>query len=56
LSRDREDQRPERFSVGDKLDAMVTNLDKRDRAVGLSIKALGNCRRKRSVAQYGSSD
>ena len=56
LSRDREDQRPERFNVGDKLDAMVTNLDKRDRRVGLSIKALEIAEEKEAVAQYGSSD
>ena len=56
LSRDREDQRPERFSVGNKLDAMVTNLDKRDRRVGLSIKALEIAEEKEAVAQYGSSD
>ena len=56
LSRDREDQRPDRFHVGDKLDAMVTNLDKRDRRVGLSIKALEIAEEKEAVAQYGSSD
>ena len=56
LSRDREDQRQERFSVGDKLDAMVTNLDKRDRRVGLSIKAIEIAEEKEAVAQYGSSD
>ena len=56
LSRDREDQLPERLSVGDKLDAMVTNLDKRDRRVGLSIKALEIAEEKEAVAQYGSSD
>ncbi|MBL6642899.1 MAG: S1 RNA-binding domain-containing protein, partial [PS1 clade bacterium] len=56
LSRDRQDQRPERFHVGDKLDAMVTNLDKRDRRVGLSIKALEIAEEKEAVAQYGSSD
>tara|TARA_B110000971_G_C20033230_1_gene512623 strand:+ start:1420 stop:3090 length:1671 start_codon:yes stop_codon:yes gene_type:complete len=56
LSRDREDQRPERFHVGDKLDAMVTNLDKRDRRVGLSIKALEIADEKEAVAQYGSTD
>ncbi len=56
LSRDRQDQRPERFHVGDKLDAMVTNLDKRDRRVGLSIKALEIAEEKEAVQQYGSSD
>ena len=56
LSRDREDQRPERFHEGDKLDAMVTSLDKRARRVGLSIKALEIAEEKEAVAQYGSSD
>ena len=56
LSRDREDQRPERFHQGDKLDAMVTSLDKRARRVGLSIKALEIAEEKEAVEQYGSSD
>ncbi len=56
LSRDREDQRPERFNVGDKLDAMVTNLDQRARRIGLSIKALEIAEEKEAVEQYGSSD
>ena len=40
LSRDRSEQRPERFAVGDKLDARVTQLDTKARKIGLSIKAL----------------
>ena len=56
LSRDREDQRPERFNVGDKLDAMVTNIDQRARRIGLSIKALEIAEEKQAVEQYGSSD
>ena len=56
LSRDREDQRPERFNVSDKLDAMVTNIDQRARRIGLSIKALEIAEEKEAVEQYGSSD
>tara|TARA_R110002096_G_scaffold436090_1_gene667241 strand:+ start:10465 stop:12399 length:1935 start_codon:yes stop_codon:yes gene_type:complete len=56
LSRDRAEQRPERFSVGDKLDAKVTTLDKKARKVGLSIKQLEISEEKEAVAQYGSSD
>ncbi len=56
LSRDREDQRPERFNIGDKLDAMVTNLDQKARRIGLSIKALEIAEEEEAVAQYGSSD
>ena len=54
LSRDREDQRPERFAVGDKLDAMITNFDPKSRRIGLSIKALEIAEEKEAVAQYGS--
>ena len=54
LSRDREDQRPERFAIGDKLDAMITNFDAKTRRIGLSIKALEIAEEKEAVAQYGS--
>ena len=56
LSRDRDEQRPERFSVGQIVDARVTNFSKRDRKVTLSIKALEIAEEKEAVAQYGSSD
>jgi small subunit ribosomal protein S1 len=56
LSRDRDEQRPERFSVGQKIDARVTNFSKKDRKVGLSIKALEIAEEKEAVAQFGSSD
>ena len=56
LSRDRSEQRPERFNVGDKVDAAITNLDKHSRRVSVSIKALEIAEEKQAVAQYGSSD
>ncbi|MBW3097753.1 30S ribosomal protein S1 [Pseudohoeflea coraliihabitans] len=56
LSRDRDEQRPERFSVGQTVDARVTNFSKRDRKVSLSIKALEIAEEKEAVAQFGSSD
>jgi small subunit ribosomal protein S1 len=56
LSRDRSEQRPERFNVGDKVDAAITNLDKNSRRVTVSIKALEIAEEKQAVAQYGSSD
>jgi small subunit ribosomal protein S1 len=56
LSRDRAEQRPERFSVGDKLDVRVTNVDSKSRRLGLSIKAREIAEEKEAVAQYGSSD
>ncbi len=56
LSRDRNDQRPERFGVGDKIDALVTSLDKASRKLSLSIKAREVAEEKEAVAQYGSSD
>ena len=56
LSRDRSEQRPERFAVGDKVDAKITTLDKAARKIGLSIKAREIDEEKEAVAQYGSSD
>ncbi|QGZ35818.1 30S ribosomal protein S1 [Stappia indica] len=56
LSRDRAEQRPERFSVGEKFDARVTQFDKKTRRVSVSIKALEIAEEKEAVAQYGSSD
>ncbi|MCI2395313.1 30S ribosomal protein S1 [Aliiroseovarius sp. N1F302] len=56
LSRDRAEQRPERFQVGDKLDVRVTNVDSKSRRLGLSIKAREIAEEKEAVAQYGSSD
>jgi len=56
LSRDRADQRPERFSVGDKVDVRVTNIDNKTRKLGVSIKAREIAEEKEAVEQYGSSD
>ncbi len=56
LSRDRSEQRPERFAVGDKIDARITQFDKASRKVSVSIKALEIAEEKEAVAQYGSSD
>ncbi len=56
LSRDRAEQRPERFGVGDKVDVRVTNVDSKSRKLGLSIKAREIAEEKDAVEQYGSSD
>ncbi|MGQ0534120.1 MAG: 30S ribosomal protein S1 [Caulobacteraceae bacterium] len=56
LSRDRQEQRADRFSVGDRLDAMVTGFDKSSRKVSLSIKAMELADEKEAIAQFGSSD
>ncbi len=56
LSRDRAEQRPDRFSVGNKVDVRVTNVDSKSRRLGLSIKAREIAEEKEAVAQYGSSD
>ncbi len=56
LARDRADQRPERFGVGDKVDAIVTSVDKASRKISLSIKAREVAEEKEAVAQFGSSD
>jgi small subunit ribosomal protein S1 len=56
LSRDRSEQRPERFAVGDRVDAQVTNIDKATRRLSLSIKALEAAEEKAAVEQFGSQD
>ncbi|MEO9518026.1 MAG: 30S ribosomal protein S1 [Paracoccaceae bacterium] len=56
LSRDRAEQRPERFSVGDKVDVRITNVDNKARRLGVSIKAREIAEEKEAVQQYGSSD
>ena len=56
LSRDRAEQRPERFGVGDKVDVRVTNVDAKTRRLGLSIKAREIAEEKEAVEQFGSSD
>jgi small subunit ribosomal protein S1 len=56
LSRERSEQRPERFAVGEKVDARITQFDRKTRKVGLSIKALEIAEEKEAVAQFGSSD
>ena len=55
LGRDRDEQRPERFQVGQKFDAMVTGFD-RSKKPTFSIKAMQIAEEKQAVAQYGSSD
>jgi small subunit ribosomal protein S1 len=56
LSRDRSEQRPDRFNVGDKVDAAVTTVDKAARRINVSVKAREIAEEKQAVAQYGSSD
>jgi small subunit ribosomal protein S1 len=56
LSRERGEQRPERFQVGDHVDVRVTNVDAKTRRLGLSIKAREIAEEKEAVEQYGSSD
>ena len=56
LSRDRQEQRADRFSVGDRMDAMVTSFDRSSRKVSLSVKAMELADEKEAIAQFGSSD
>ncbi|WP_208442147.1 30S ribosomal protein S1 [Bartonella raoultii] len=56
LARDRDEQRPERFAIGQKVDARITAFDKKTRKISVSIKALEIAEEKEAVAQYGSTD
>ncbi|MCG8649679.1 MAG: S1 RNA-binding domain-containing protein, partial [Pirellulales bacterium] len=56
LSRDRSEQRTDRFAPGEKVDAVITQIDKASRKVSVSIKALEIAEEKEAVKQYGSTD
>jgi len=56
LARDRGEQRPERFAVGQKVDARVTQFDRKTHKVAVSIKALEVAEEKEAIAQYGTAD
>ncbi len=56
LSRDRSEQRPDRFAAGEKVDAKITQVDKGGRRLTLSIKAREVEEEKKAMAEYGSTD
>ncbi len=56
LARERADQKTDRYGVGDKVDATVTNIDKKQRKINLSIKAREIEEEKKAMAEFGSSD
>ncbi len=56
LSRERSEQRPDRFAVGEKVDAKVTNVDKKTRKIALSIKAREIDEDKQAMAEFGSTE
>jgi small subunit ribosomal protein S1 len=56
LARERGDQRPDRFAIGEKVDAKITAIDAKTRKLSLSIKAREVDEDKQAMAEYGSSD
>lgn len=56
LSRERSEQRPDRFAVGEKVDAKVTNVDKKTGKLGLSIKAREIDEDKQAMKEFGSTE
>jgi small subunit ribosomal protein S1 len=56
LARERAEQRPDRFAVGDKVDARITNIDRRNRKISLSIKKREIAEEKEAMQKYGSKD
>jgi small subunit ribosomal protein S1 len=56
LSRDRQEQRTDRFAVGDRVDAKISSVDKNSHKVSVSIKALEAEEQKRAIEEYGSAD
>jgi len=56
LARERQDQRPDRFAMGDRVDVKITAVDKATRKISASIKALEAEEHKKAIAEYGSEN
>jgi small subunit ribosomal protein S1 len=56
LARERQEQRTDRFAVGDRIDVKVTGVDKATRKVTVSVKALEVDEHKKAISDYGSTD
>ena len=56
LSRERSEQRPDRYAIGDKFDAKVIQMDRPNRRVSLSVKALEVEEEKQAMEEFGSTD
>jgi small subunit ribosomal protein S1 len=56
LSRERSEQRPDRFAVGEKVDAKVLSIDKKTRKLTLSIKAREIEEDKAAMEAFGSTE
>ena len=56
MAKEIENARPSRFAKGDKVDAMIVELDKEKRKIVLSIKSLEEKQTKEAVKKYGSKD
>jgi small subunit ribosomal protein S1 len=56
LARDKSDQRPDRFAVGEKVDAKITGIDRAARKLSLTIKGREIEEDKQAVAEFGTSD
>tara|TARA_Y100000590_G_scaffold457191_1_gene609316 strand:- start:5370 stop:7076 length:1707 start_codon:yes stop_codon:yes gene_type:complete len=56
LAKDKADQKIERFALNEKIDSMITSLDKKSRIINLSIKEIEIQDEKNALSKYGSSD
>ena len=56
LARDKGDQRPDRFAIGEKVDARVTAIDRAARKLQLTIKGKEIEEDKQAIAEFGTSD
>jgi len=56
LARDKSDQRPDRFAVGEKVDAKIIAVDRAARKLSLTIKGKEMEEDKQAIAEFGTSD
>ena len=56
LSKDKIDQKVERFAIGEMVDSMIVSIDNKTRNINLSIKEIEIDDEKKTLSKYGSSD
>ena len=56
LSKDKNEQKTDRFAIGEKVDSMIISLDRKSRIINLSIKGIEIEEEKNALNKYGSSD
>jgi len=56
LSKDRNEQKTDRFAIGEQVDSLIISVDQKTRSLNLSIKEIEIMDEKEAMSKYGSKD